>query len=436
MGDRSGLTVDAVRAAIAERRAASQRALAGAAAAPAELLPAMPPAPPQLSEPARRSEPPRSAESPAKPAFIEVEQAIYTSIRSPMGAGYRIVAGSNGLSADDRKQLTQRCPSHGNLSNPAAEATGWLAFPLEAGKYAVTVACHAGREHTARGGERVYCHAVVLTSEQFLAYGCDAVRVVAAMSVAGAGRPSLTPPERLPKLRLCTEAESLADTEGWVTAAEREHVLEAAAHVLGGRTVIVCGAASPDDVVACVSESLPYATRRRIAASCGVKFAPQRRLGLICMQSARDEAARQVAGQDAAIIDWSQPVVRQPSPYDPWLRLVANWQRSGRGAALQRLCARIGEHDAQELLGQVVDICDCMERAPIADRKTLAQLIEYSHLPPHNALTLEMLGELREALARRDAELTAAEAKAAAEAAAAKLAASVASRPPPSAANA
>ena len=49
---------------------------------------------------------------------LTCDQAIFTSIRGPMGEGYRIVAASRGLRPEEKQAITRLSPSHEALCWP------------------------------------------------------------------------------------------------------------------------------------------------------------------------------------------------------------------------------------------------------------------------------------------------------------------------------
>lgn len=102
---------------------------------------------------------------------VTFEQAVFTSIPSPMGQGYRLVAASPGVKAEEKVEITQRSPSHGSLCGQDANAKAIMSYRLTTGRHAVAYCCHSGREHTARGGWRVYTQIAILDESSFL--GCD-----------------------------------------------------------------------------------------------------------------------------------------------------------------------------------------------------------------------------------------------------------------------
>ncbi len=96
--------------------------------------------------------------------FVLVDQAIFTSLPSSTGEGYRITAATSGVTAEERRELTRRSPSHESLIDEGEGVCGLLSLPLESGRVAVGVVRFAGREHTGRGGQRVHTHFAILTN--------------------------------------------------------------------------------------------------------------------------------------------------------------------------------------------------------------------------------------------------------------------------------
>ncbi|MCZ6816838.1 MAG: hypothetical protein O7F76_09135, partial [Planctomycetota bacterium] len=127
---------------------------------------------------------------------VRAEQAVFTSIRSPMGEGYRIIAASPGIRPDEKAEIIRRAPSHDSLCESGRAAVGLLAFPFESGRYCLGFSCHAGREHTARGGNRVYSHFAVVEPGDWQSFGFNAVRLHTALRHA-IGTPLLASRPRL-----------------------------------------------------------------------------------------------------------------------------------------------------------------------------------------------------------------------------------------------
>lgn len=122
---------------------------------------------------------------------IACDQAIFTSIRSPMGEGYRIVAASRGLKPDEKQAITRCSPSHEALCAPRdesksyADAAGTAFYTLPSGRLCTAFTCNAGAEYSGRGGQRVYTHNVVFAETDFAKCGYNPLAVLRAMKAAG-----------------------------------------------------------------------------------------------------------------------------------------------------------------------------------------------------------------------------------------------------------
>ena len=84
-------------------------------------------------------------------ATLTCDQAIFTSIRTPMGEGYRIIAASRGLRPEEKQAITRSSPSHDSLCWPADKGTeetenryGAAFYPLPTGRFCVALSCYGG----------------------------------------------------------------------------------------------------------------------------------------------------------------------------------------------------------------------------------------------------------------------------------------------------
>ena len=134
-------------------------------------------------------------------AEIVCDQAIFTSARTPMGEGYRIIAASGKVRVEEKQAITRCSPSHGALCDESPDATGMAFYALPTGRLCVAHSCYAGAEHTGRGGQRVYTINLILTKEDFEAVAYNPFRVLRLLRAAGAVKPQLKPPGQLPPIR-------------------------------------------------------------------------------------------------------------------------------------------------------------------------------------------------------------------------------------------
>ncbi len=238
-------------------------------------------------------------------ASVAAEQAIFTSIRSPLGSGYRLVAASPGLSGEDRQAIVRVAPSHGNLARETADATGFATLPLPSGRRAVLLACHAGPEHTNRGGFRVHTQAVAIDPDDFAcAFRGDALRL------ADAARVLLTPETlRSPPISLGRTVLLPHDEPGGGLAAppeaEQERLAVVLAAALVARPLLVLGHPQPEQALRWILAALPLGGRVRFSTTFGLKLASSRSFDVTWAEAASAELERWLSDRPCAVLDWA-----------------------------------------------------------------------------------------------------------------------------------
>jgi hypothetical protein len=318
-----------------------------------------------------------------------VDQAIFTSVPSPLSQGYRIIAASPGVRGEEKAEITRRAPSHASLCKTEPDAVALLAYPIVGGRYCVARSHTAGREHTGRGGQRVYTHIALLDQQAWLGFGCNAVRVHAALRQAVGGRAMLKAPPRLAKLLLLhasPEPGSPADAEPATAAAvadeiateaglrQTQQVLRLSQAMLHGEHLLVVGSPDEFDLLEKTLSSLPLAIRRSLAVSAGLKYSPSRPVHLGFVSHDQGEAQRAIRGQRIAWFDVDAPPPRASSPYEPWLNLLRRWLEAGREGDVRQLTAAMTEDASPEALARIASIRSAIERVETANAAELDEL--------------------------------------------------------------
>lgn len=314
---------------------------------------------------------------------VACDQVIFTSIRTPTGQGYRIVAASPGVRADEKAEITTRSPSHGSLCENAPDPVGLLTYQLASGRRCVGYVCHAGVEHTGRGGQRVYTHMVLLDRAAYRRFDSNPVRLHASLGeIIRTGGPMLKPPPHLEPLNLSGPGTSTLvhqppaptpEAIGWIGAI-------VAGGLLGKRTLLT-GEKNPTAIVEWVLMSLPRALREELNASAEVRFSPSRGMHLVLLQAAEPQLTRQLAGQDIGAYAASTPPPPLPAPIEPWCRLLQRWWMEGRFAEIVRLTTETCADAPPETLGRLAAVCEDIDAlAAVADAETLDRLSDrYPH---------------------------------------------------------
>lgn len=265
-----------------------------------------------------------------------IDQAVYSSIRSPVARGYRIVAASPGLTEDEKREIVQRAPSHGNLTDATEAATAAASFRLRSDRQAVLFARHAGPEPSGRGGLRVYTHILLMTPETYRNFAADPLRAepLSRSQVEATLRsPGVTALERLnTPLLLSVTGLGVAGLAPDVA----DRMVRVVAAVLSEQATIVVNAPQPRQILDVVLAALPVGRRERLSFAYGMKLSPQRDMRLLFHADSPAVAEAYAADHGYTTLDW-MAATPLGGPFAAWLELVKAMLESGRLAELRRL---------------------------------------------------------------------------------------------------
>lgn len=346
------------------------------------------------------------AQRPA-PGFtrIAVDQAVFTSVGTAMGQGYRLIAASGGVRADERQEITQRSPSHAAICSESAEAQAISVYPLRSGRYVIAHTIHAGAEQTERGGFRVHTHVAVLDENAYETFEHNPVRVRDALQRSVAREPFLDPSVRLEALELDV---GLGAIRRNASREIIERFLPAAASLLGGQRDVLVIDHSAEAVFEWSLLALPVTMRRTIAASVGLTHSPSRRMQLTVMDAVPNDPRRFPPALTMRAIRAGSGAATGPTPFDPWLRLVARWWHETRYRDLSNLTSRVQTSDAGSL-GRVAQLCDAIDALSLADEDALQHAVRSGGpIVPRTDLERELQDRLVQRATQRLAEMEAA----------------------------
>ena len=278
--------------------------------------------------------------------ILTCDQAVFTSIRTPTGEGYRIIAASPGVRADEKVEITRRSPSHGSLvASDGGEAVGLGSYVLGSGRRCVTYSCNAGYEHTARGGQRVYTQMVLLDQAGYRRFDADPVSVHAALAdVLRTREPLLKPVPRLEPIPLrLPEVES--DNEeaaplGPKLPVSAEWVWPLAAALLEGRNLILVGVDDPLPLLQWALLCIPRNSREHVDLSVGLQFSPARQMNVVLLPKEDEQLKRRIAGRGIELRNSNNTPPTLPTSLEPWFNLLQRWWQENRRDEIVELTSR------------------------------------------------------------------------------------------------
>ncbi len=332
--------------------------------------------------------------SAAKPIEIECDQAIFTSQKSPMGEGYRIVAASPGIRPDEKAEITRRSPSHGALAGDSPQSEGMLAYPLPSGRYCVCHCKHDGVEHTARGGQRVRTHAAILDPKDFRKFDDNPFWVDQALSkVPVEAARSFNPTMG----RLTLKSSDLYTPPRHLTAAPGPEVfLRVIRALLGDEPCILASVPETRPTLQWAVMMIPLSMRARRSYSVGVKFSLTRNLSTTILHHDLERVHQMVAGQK---IQWRDLSVEQPVRQDlcsEWLAFIGRRADQGRLLEVGRLTHQMTELATQISLARAAKLSLDRDAADTWDREVLIELRnEYDKFAPRDDIESQLADDIR-----------------------------------------
>ncbi len=296
---------------------------------------------------------------------LAVDQAIFTSIRSVQGEGYRIVGASPGVRAAERREITRRSPSHDSLCEQSQSAVGLLAFPLETGRYCVGYSRYAGTEHTARGGSRVYTHMVVLERPAYRCLAYNPFRLCSALRVAAGDVPILEPRPQLDSLVLEVDADDVGQPSDGVAASGAAEVAAGACRVassllLGNRAIIVARDLALETLEWALM-AVPVSVRQCVSVTAGLRFSPSRQVECTVVTTEELATRHAIRGHGIEWVDPQEDEAEEDSPYAPWLELMRRWFVAGRFADIHRVTQKLAVETDPSSLNRAASVCEGLD---------------------------------------------------------------------------
>jgi len=314
------------------------------------------------------------------------DQAIFTSVRSPMGEGYRVIAASKGVRPEEKQFITRCSPSHNGLcvsatstADAGRDICGAAFYRLPTGRLCVAVSSPAGAEHTGRGGQKVYTHNLLMSVEDFARWQHNPFHVLRAMVKAGMHEPCLKPPTTLPDVEWAEPTD--------VSMPERLDVHEALVQGCGGRTLVnlLNGnrvIVNLDDHWVETAEAIllgiPSSMRADVSLTAGLVFSVGRTHQLVLLADRKGTLTRKrLTGQSVEFLESGDSLAEESSK-SAWLEFVSRHWLEGRWQQLALRTARPLRDpgtNGRECIGRIYNDTDAV--SSLAWPKLTAMASEY-----------------------------------------------------------
>lgn len=346
---------------------------------------------------------------------LQVDRGIYASERSPMGVGYRMIATSVGITADEKREIVRCAPSQGSLCATTEDAAALASFPLSSGRQALLLSRHAGIEPTARGGYNVLTHVLVLSPEAFACFDYDPFAVAdAARGELGDEVPSSSI-RRLETLPLAVPADEPSGVLcKSVTPHDAQQLVVALQALLQEQDTLLTGVALPEKVLRSIVHATPSVRRQGLSVSYGMKYTRARRFHFVVAEASSTEIKRVAGDGGVKLLAWETPGELSSHGYQVWLSFVQARCAQGRFDQVAELTRLLTEDASEAVLEQIVQIVQALEHTPEAEKSELeAYAGKYFGLIRPKAIPRNLLNEFEAAIKARHEAIEATEREAA-----------------------
>lgn len=292
-------------------------------------------------------------------ASLQCDRAIFTSLPSPTGEGYRLVAWSSSVRTEERQELTRRAPSHGSLCGESSGARGVVQMQLQAtGRMAWGFVRVAGAEHTRRGGGRIWTEFMIANAAEAAREGLHPQVLYAALTAEPVPKPPLgsTPLARVSVNRIGPGMPAARDARDATIAASVASLL------VEGRSCVIAAGAAPTDVFEDALRMVPASLRMTIRACAGLRLSSSRGVHATLTERFDQDIVRATRGQGIECIDLAAKVPPAGGVLAPWLALMARWWGEQRGAEAVELADRLGAGWPVEEILDVAALCEAIDR--------------------------------------------------------------------------
>jgi hypothetical protein len=287
---------------------------------------------------------------------VVCDRAVFTSLPSATGEGYRIVSASPGVKSEERTEIVRRSPSHDSLCSRAPQAAAVMIYPLDSGRVSVSLARYAGAEHTMRGGGRVWTEVLVCDPSGYARLDSHPDSFCrAAVALPPPAKGAAAAPVPVP---LWNDTTSMQASRSWDGA-----TLTGLASILHERRPAVAAAGkSSASALIWALHMLPASARRGLSCSGGLRFSRMRQVACTIIDEMDQDALRATRGHGIACHSTADVRRAMSAMLRPWLALAARWWDEGRAGDIVRIATAMTGPVSAPYVAEVASLCEAIDR--------------------------------------------------------------------------
>ncbi len=261
---------------------------------------------------------------------MQIEQAIFTSIRSRRNDGYQIAAASPGVTSEQKRELLHWCPAHDSLADQKSTSTNF--HGLEDGSFCIVKTSQAGAEYSGRGGARIYSQCLLVSQRLMERFSNHPFRVLEAVQASGRVQLLDPIPKQLDAFRLVGRA-SPANTAMLAMLTRELGADRLAAMVSAAISTMQLAIVSPvpaERLFAATLDLLPPPCRTEFPFATGLRYSPRRPFRWLAISPESDKRIRLNRMNNISVLDLSAEVSTRYMPEYGWPLLIWDLLRKSR----------------------------------------------------------------------------------------------------------
>jgi hypothetical protein len=295
------------------------------------------------------------------PMFLE--QAIFTSLKTPRQEGYQLAGVSPGVSADVARELEHWGPAHDSLCDPRFPSVNF--HPLESGEFCISKTSAEGNEYSGRGGPRVYTQMLIASRELLARFANNPFAVLEAVTAGGGMCVHDKPPANLERIRLLGRASvvnhlRLAELAGDPGADALVNLVHL---TINAPRVAVRSHVPLERLLSGLMSLLPVRFRTKYSFSTGLRYSPRRPFHIIALPEDLAEQRNLQKTATAKGLDLTRNIPATDKLSRGWAYLIRDVFRSGHLSVLPELLRRADLHITESTPDDVAAIVEAEVQA-------------------------------------------------------------------------
>ncbi len=259
-----------------------------------------------------------------------IEQAIFASTETDLGAEYRVVARSAGVRDADAGELMAWEPTRDAMHDAGDAAQSFNFHPLPSGSFCISRSTPAGWERG--GGRRVHTHCLIVPLDVMTQVGNNPFAIIQSATQRALWQKPHDIPTSLQPFGLPEDAAAVQQTLLHQLAKDPgpEQMAALVQRACNSVCLALGGATDPATLMAGLFSCLPPECRLEFSFSTGLRFSPWRPYRLVSLSDDPAERLWVATYSNVTVLQLGKGAMTGAVPLDGWAALVERVLATGQ----------------------------------------------------------------------------------------------------------